>query len=145
MPVDGRAQTSLSCGFGTRRCTRVAIYAPVVAPYELEIRQSDGSDLYLVELSGELDLTNVPEVERRIEALVVPGARIVLDLNRVTFLDSAALHLLFRLARRFGGRERFGIVLEPNALVARVLTMVGLDEVARIDATLDDVLASNAS
>jgi stage II sporulation protein AA (anti-sigma F factor antagonist) len=116
-----------------------------VAAYELEIRQADGTDIVLIELSGELDLTNVAEVERRMEELAVPGARVVLDLNRVTFLDSAALHLLFRLARRFGGRERFGIVLEPNALVARVLSMVGLGEVARIDATLDDVLTPNVS
>jgi anti-anti-sigma factor len=115
-----------------------------VAAYELEVRKADGADLVLIELSGELDLTNVAEVERRVEELVFPGARVVLDLNRVTFLDSAALHLLFRLARRFGGRERFGIVLEPNALVARVLAMVGLPEVARIDATLDEVLAPNA-
>jgi anti-anti-sigma factor len=123
---------------------RAGIYAPEVAAYELEVRKADGADLVLIELSGELDLTNVAEVERRVEELVFPGARVVLDLNRVTFLDSAALHLLFRLARRLGGRERFGIVLEPNALVARVLAMVGLPEVARIDATLDEVLAPNA-
>jgi anti-anti-sigma factor len=118
---------------------------PVVAAYELEIRETDDDDVVLIELSGELDLTNVPEVERRVEEVATPGGRVVLDLNRVTFLDSAALHLLFRFARRFGGRERFGIVLEPNALVARVLTMVGLGEVARIDATIDGVLARPAS
>jgi anti-anti-sigma factor len=127
------------------RRPKAAIYAPEVGAYELEVRNVDEPGLVLIELAGELDLTNVPEIESRVEELVVPSGRVVLDLNRVTFLDSAALHLLFRFARRFGGRERFGIVLEPNALVARVLTMVGLGEVARIDATLDDVLASSAS
>lgn len=112
----------------------------VVGAYELEIRDSDDGDVLVLELGGELDLTNVPEVEQRVEELAAPGTRVVLDLNRVTFLDSAALHLLFRLARRFGGSERFGIVLDPNALVARVLTMVGLPEVATIAPTLDDVL-----
>jgi anti-anti-sigma factor len=116
-----------------------------VGAYELEIQDSDKPDLLVLELGGELDLTNVPEVERRVEELAGPGARVVLDLNRVTFLDSAALHLLFRFARRFGGRERFGIVLVPDALVARVLTMVGLPEVATIAASLDDVLASSRS
>jgi anti-anti-sigma factor len=116
-----------------------------VGAYELEVRESDDADLLVLELGGELDLTNVPEVEQRVEGLAAPGARVVLDLNRVTFLDSAALHLLFRLARRFGGRERFGIVLDPNALVARVLTMVGLPEVATVAPTLDDVLAGERS
>jgi anti-anti-sigma factor len=141
------ARTRLGSNFLSQRFSprRPAPYALVVGAYELEVRESDDADLLVLELGGELDLTNVPEVEQRVEGLAAPGARVVLDLNRVTFLDSAALHLLFRLARRFGGRERFGIVLDPNALVARVLTMVGLPEVATVAPTLDDVLAGERS
>lgn len=110
----------------------------LVGAYELEVREVDDAGLVLVELAGELDLTNVSEVEQRVEELGVPRATVVFDLNRVTFVDSAALHLLFRLARRFGGSGRFGIVIDPNALIARVLTMVGLGEVATITPRLED-------
>lgn len=112
---------------------------PAVTAYELESRDGLRDDMTLIELAGELDLTNVSEIERRVEELATPGSTVVLDLNRVTFVDSAALHLLFRLARRFGGSARFALVVEPNALVARVLGMVGLGEVANLCSSVEAV------
>ena len=100
--------------------------------YELEQRPTDDPSLVHVDVSGELDLTNAPEVEERLEALTAAnGARLVLDLNRVVFIDSAALHVLFRTARRLG-KERFALVLEPTAAVARTLEIVDIAEVATL-------------
>jgi hypothetical protein len=47
--------------------------------------------------------------------------------------------MLFRIARRFGTDQRFGIVLEPTALIARTLTIVGLDEVTTIRPTVSEL------
>jgi anti-anti-sigma factor len=97
----------------------------------------------LVELSGELDLTAAPELERTLEEAGDRGSALVLDLNGVSFIDSAALHVLFRIARRLEQREKpFGIVLEPTALVARTLTIVGLDDVTVVRPSLDEILAA---
>jgi anti-anti-sigma factor len=111
-----------------------------VTSYELEIHAApQNSEGYtLVELAGELDLTNAAEVERRLEQ-IAGTAGLVLDLNRVSFVDSAALHMLFRIARRLGTEQRFGIVLEPTALIARTLTIVGLDEVTTIRPTVGEL------
>jgi anti-anti-sigma factor len=85
-----------------------------------------------VDVSGELDLTNARDVEERLEELAeANGSALVLDLNRLLFVDSAALHVLFRIARRLG-KERFGLVFEPTAAVARTLTIVGISEVATV-------------
>jgi anti-anti-sigma factor len=100
--------------------------------YELEQRPTDDPSLVHVDVSGELDLTNAHEVEERLEAITAAnGARLVLDLNRVVFIDSAALHVLFRTARRLG-KERFALVLEPTAAVARTLEIVDIAEVATL-------------
>ncbi len=115
-------------------------YALEVTPYELELRDTDDGDVTLVELAGELDLTNANEIERRLRALADRGSGLALDLNRITFVDSAALHMLFRIARWAGTEKRVGIVLEPTALVAKTLTIVGLDEVADIRATVDELV-----
>ena len=83
-----------------------------------------------MEVAGELDLTNAQAMEERLEALTIASHQaLVLDLNRLVFIDSAALHVLFRTARRLG-RTRFGIVLEPTAAVASTLSIVGMSEVA---------------
>ena len=100
--------------------------------YELLRRPTDDPALVLVDVTGELDLTNAHELEERLETLSEPnGARLVLDLNRVVFVDSAALHVLFRIARRLGP-ERFVLALEPSAAVARTLAIAGISEVATI-------------
>jgi len=105
--------------------------------YELVRRPNDDPNLVLVDVTGELDLTNAHELEGRLEALSEPnGARLVLDLNRVVFVDSAALHVLFRIARQLG-KGRFGLVLEPEAAVARTLGIAGISEVATIANTPD--------
>jgi anti-anti-sigma factor len=103
--------------------------------YELAERSTDDPGLVLVDVTGELDLTNAHELEERLETLSeLNGARLVLDLNRVVFVDSAALHTLFRIARRLG-KGRFGLVLEPSAAVARTLAIAGISEVATISET----------
>jgi len=103
-----------------------------MTPYQLEERSTVSERVIVVDVTGELDLTNAREVEDRLEELSDgTGSSLVLDLNRVVFIDSAALHVLFRMARRLG-KERFGIVIEPTAAVARTLAIVAIDEVATI-------------
>jgi anti-anti-sigma factor len=115
-----------------------------VTSYDLEQRPTDDATLVVVAVVGELDLTNAHELEERLEALIdIDDASLVLDLNRLLFIDSAALHVLFRLARRLG-RERLTLVLEPGAPVARTLTIVGISEVARVSETPDDLVASTS-
>jgi anti-anti-sigma factor len=121
----------------------VSPYSPTVTLYELEVRDHDLGAVSVVALSGEIDLTNAIEVERRLEQVAGEGG-LILDLNRVVFVDSAALHMLFRIARRVQSAERFGIVLEPTALVARTLTLVGIDEVATVRPTVDELVAEPA-
>lgn len=110
-------------------------YALAVTPYELEIRPERG--MTVVVLTGELDLTNADDIERRLADL--GEGRLVLDLTRVTFADSAALHMLFRTARRHGAAQQLGICLEPGAPVARTLAIVGMGDVAAVRSSLDEL------
>ncbi|MBA3432898.1 MAG: STAS domain-containing protein, partial [Actinobacteria bacterium] len=74
------------------------------------------------------------------EALSADSASaVVLDVNRVLFIDSAALHVLFRTARRLG-RDRFGIVLDPNGAIARTLEIVRISEVATVAGSPDELV-----
>jgi len=116
-----------------------------MSAFELEPRET-GDDLVLhVEVAGELDLTNVPEFEERLDGLG-PGSEsaLVLDLNRVVFIDSAALHALFRISRRLG-RRRFGIVVAPTAPIARTLGIVGLLQAVATGESAEAVLVAMRS
>ena len=115
---------------------------PVMTSFDLVEREHDEPRLRLYEVWGELDLTNTHELEARL--LDVPGgAVLVLDLNRVVFVDSAALHSLFRIAR-MRGADAFGLVLERTAAIARTLEIAGVHNIAPIRHSADDVLAAVA-
>lgn len=109
--------------------------------FDMEERHHADPGVRLVELSGELDLTNASDVEARLEELGGDDAILLLDLNRVLFIDSAGLHVLFRVART-RGPNRFGLVLEPTAAIARTLEIVALPQLVPTRATVDEVLAA---
>jgi anti-anti-sigma factor len=112
--------------------------------YELAVLEANDRSIAVVDLSGELDLTNARELEERLEDLSAGRQGLVLELNKVSFIDSAALHVLFRTARRMR-RERFGVVLEPTAAIARTLTIVGLPDVVTLRGSVEEALVDVAS
>ena len=61
----------------------------------------------------------------------------MVDLNRVVFIDSAALHVLFKVARQ-RGRERLALVVEPTAAIVRTLDIVGMKDAVRIARSLEE-------
>jgi anti-anti-sigma factor len=113
-----------------------------LAAYELELRETSVEGFALAEVTGELDLTNAGDLEKRLERITVDAPGLVIDLNKVTFLDSAALHVLFRVGRELEDDGKgYGVVLAPSAPVAKTVEMVRLEETARIGPTLEDVLS----
>lgn len=105
-----------------------------MSAYELELIPPDTPGTVVVALAGELDLTNARDFEERLErSATEPESRLVVDLNRVVFIDSAALHVLFRLARRRG--DRFAIRFDPGARVARALEIVGVADAMTIESS----------
>ena len=102
---------------------------------------SDGTEAH-VRLSGELDLLSARELELRLAEVAPEDVRLVLDLNDVSFLDSAALHVLFELARR-RAPDRLAFVVDPGARVAGTLEIVGLARVAPVRPSLDALERAN--
>jgi anti-anti-sigma factor len=114
-----------------------------VAAYELELQERTVAGFVVAEVLGELDLTNAGDLEKRLGTIVGDAPGLVIDLNKVTFIDSAALHVLFRIGRELEGAEKsYGLVLDASAPVAKTVEMVHLDKAALIGPTVDDVLGS---
>jgi anti-anti-sigma factor len=115
-----------------------------VSTYELEHLETDEEGVAVIALAGELDLTNVGTLERRLEREVERDMPLVVELNRVVFVDSAALHYFFRLGRA-RGRARLAIVVEPTAPIARALDIVDLSRAATIVPTVANARAALTS
>jgi anti-anti-sigma factor len=93
-----------------------------------------------IKLVGELDVTNVVELEARLEILIhTPGIRIVVDLSNIAYMDSMAWGKLARANRR--AREAnieitFIWPEDPNVYKDQMNTgLLGVlkDELVRVD------------
>lgn len=91
-----------------------------------------------VVVGGELDLHDVPELERVFsEARDAGAARLLVDLSAVTFLDSTVLGVLISASRRF---ESF-VLAVGDYRVLRVLEITGLDRKLRVERSRCEALA----
>jgi anti-anti-sigma factor len=99
--------------------------------------------LCLVRVHGEIDLSNAQEVSSAIGTVMGQEARrLVIDLSDITYLDSAGVALLLRLAERLQTRRReLHLVVPRGSPIRRVLLFTGLPRVIPLQARLEDALA----
>jgi anti-sigma B factor antagonist len=94
-------------------------------------------DLYVVTATGELDEGGADSLRTELDRVYDAGAsRLIVDLLRVTFLDSTALGVLVGAAKRqraLGGRILL-VVDDPRTL--RVFEVTGLDGVFTLERSL---------
>jgi anti-sigma B factor antagonist len=97
------------------------------SPFGVTIERRDGA--VHVALSGELDVSTAPQLEddlRRVEA-EQPDS-IVLDLRKLTFMDSTGLRLLIMADARAREEGRRLAIGRGNDMIQRVLHLTRLDE-----------------
>lgn len=79
----------------------------------------------VLELSGELDVSTCQGLVSKLVG--VPGSLVVIDLSKVSFMDSSGLGVINR-ARRIAMEEGGVLVVSrPQPMVHRVLQITGLD------------------
>lgn len=98
--------------------------------------------LVVARVSGEVDLTNAEQVGSELRGSVSnESAGLVIDLEAARYLDSAAIGLLFDLARRLAGRrQELRLVVPRDSPLKRTLTVTDVGTVAPMHETLADAL-----
>ena len=90
---------------------------------------SELADGYHVELSGELDISTAPGVESRLVELEKrEPARLVLDLRRVSFIDSTGLSMIINADGRARKAGRRFTIVSGDGVPRRILRTVGLED-----------------
>lgn len=95
----------------------------------LEVRTEDRNGLVHVALVGELDLSTVAKVQdelRRIEAGSPPT--LVVDLSKLTFLDSTGLRCIVTADERAREEGRRMVIVRGPDPVQRVFSITRLEE-----------------
>jgi anti-anti-sigma factor len=95
----------------------------------------------LICVSGEIDLSNAPDVLERIGLAIPPEAHVVvLDLSDTAYLDSAGVAMIFRLAERLSNcRQRLRLVVPREAAIRAVVDLTAMRRVMAVDDAVTDV------
>jgi anti-sigma B factor antagonist len=107
--------------------------------FAIRERQLAG-DTTVVTVQGDLDLASAPDLKWALGDLQAAGARhVVIDLAKVSFIDSTALGVLVGAQRALDTGIRMAIACnEENVL--RIFELTGLDCMFEIVSTLDEGL-----
>jgi anti-anti-sigma factor len=106
----------------------------------LDVRTEDRDGLVHMALMGELDLSSVAKVQeelRRIEAK--SPATVVVDLSKLSFLDSTGLRCIVTADERAREQGRRIVIVRGPDAVQRVFTITRLEERLEI---VDDAAAA---
>jgi stage II sporulation protein AA (anti-sigma F factor antagonist) len=93
-----------------------------VTPELLISIRVDG-DACVVMAAGEVDMASAPQLS---DALADVHGRVILDLARVTFLDSSGINVLVRARNRLRAESGDLTIRNPQDNVRAVLKVVGL-------------------
>ena len=95
----------------------------------LDVRSEDRDGLVHVSLVGELDLSTVAKVQeelRRVEASA--PTTLVMDLSKLTFLDSTGLRCIVTADERARDEGRRMVIVRGPDAVQRVFSITKLDD-----------------
>lgn len=95
-------------------------------------------------IEGEIDISNANDVRDALEQLVGNAALgLVVDLSDVRYFDSAAIHLLLRLASRLQKRRQvLHAVVPADEAVRHVLALMAVETLVPLHATTDAAVAA---
>jgi anti-sigma B factor antagonist len=97
----------------------------------------------VVALYGELDKTHAGWLVRALSAAAAPGARVIVDLEELTFIDCSGLSAMvsaWKQARQAGGDLRLAV---PQQLVLRLLSLTDVTGLLPVFASVDQAANGN--
>lgn len=109
----------------------------------LSVVRTETDDITVLVLEGEIDHQSVPGLTRALSpADTAAGHRVVVDLSRVTFMDSSGVNALISAFHTTQAAQGWLRLAGARGAVLRTLQLVGLDTFVPCHPTLEDALAA---
>ncbi|WP_281254440.1 STAS domain-containing protein [Rhodococcoides kyotonense] len=116
-----------------------------LGPQHFDVAVDWRGDTVVVTVSGELDLVTAPQLQESVTLVLGKSpTALVIDLSDVGFLASAGMSLLASTHQQLGEEAKFAVVADGPA-TGRPLSLVGLDQLFGIYATVEEALTALAT
>jgi anti-sigma B factor antagonist len=107
-----------------------------------DIRFSDHDRVAVARLMGEIDLSNADSIESAItESTPNRALALILDVSALDYLDSAGIHLVYRLREKLQARgQSLRLVIPAESPANDALRLAGIAQVVDTAPTLEEAL-----
>jgi len=109
----------------------------------IRVRRERGYEM--VAVAGEVDIATVSRLRERLFELAASGRTLVVDLDQVSFIDSAGLAALVGTAKRAAAHGASLQVVCARPRTRQLFRLTGLDGRVPLASTLDGALKSMAA
>jgi anti-anti-sigma factor len=114
----------------------------LTTPAEIAVERRGG--VVVARVGGEVDMTNATYVrDELLRSIPNDALGLVVDLGDCRYLDSAAIEVLFDLARRLGRRRQdLRLAVPPSSPLRRVLILTEISSAAPMHDGLDEAVTA---
>jgi anti-sigma B factor antagonist len=110
---------------------------------DLKLSHYDRDGIEVVDVAGEIDIYTAPRLRELLIDLVSTGSyQLVLNLDKVGFLDSTGLGVLVGAQRRVRAHDGLLDLVCTQQRILKIFRIAGLTEVFGIYATVDQAIAA---
>ncbi|CAN5909458.1 anti-sigma factor antagonist [soil metagenome] len=97
--------------------------------------QVESGPTTVIALAGELDPATAPQLDAEIERVLAEGVvkRLILDLAKLSFLDSSGLRVFVTAREALTSRGGELVLQRPSANTQRLLDITGLGEIISVE------------
>lgn len=112
---------------------------------ELTIETHTVAPFDIIEIGGEIDVYTAPRLREAIVAAIEEGRhRLIIDVQKVNFLDSTGLGVLVGALKRVRGDGGSLDIVCTQERILKIFEITGLDKVFGLHATVDEARAAHA-
>lgn len=111
---------------------------------EVKITTEAKDNAYIVHMVGEIDISNLSDLESVIKPIIdnADAKALILDCTGLMFIDSKVVGYIAYLSTTFGHSERKLLIASANETINDILTLVGLTTIVQQFTTVDEALAN---
>jgi anti-sigma B factor antagonist/stage II sporulation protein AA (anti-sigma F factor antagonist) len=107
----------------------------------IEIMQEEKGEILIMRLSGRLDATSSPMLEKKITALIDGGKyKLLLNFDNIEYLSSAGMRLLLSTTKKLKSQDGKIVICSVVDNVMEVIKMAGFDHILHIKDTETEAL-----
>jgi anti-sigma B factor antagonist len=111
---------------------------------DIDLKVRNQADHTILEVGGEIDVYTAPKLREKLIELVNEGSsHLVVDLEKVDFLDSTGLGVLVGGLKRVRNNDGSLSLVCTQDKILKIFRITGLTKVFPIFATVDDAVAGS--